>query len=78
MKWDAKSTNPAESEPAKLWLTFCGGKIDRSVVKRNVMTFGYNSNAYGMTDQIMDDLMKPLFTKSMKEKHPIRSLSMRT
>ena len=70
VKWDAKSTNPAESEPAKLWLTFCGGKIDRSVVKRNVMTFGYNSNAYGMTDQIMDDLMKPLFTKSMKEKTP--------
>ena len=69
VKWDAKSTNP-ESEPAKLWLTFCNGKIDRSVVKRNVMTFGYNSNAYGMTDQIMDDLMKPLFTKSMKDKTP--------
>ena len=42
---------------AKLWLKH---GITRKVCKRPVMTSGYNSNAYGFTDQIMQDVMEKL------------------
>lgn len=46
------------SEPvAQLWLNH---GIDRKVVKRNVMTFPYSSEAFGFREQIMEDLMTPL------------------
>lgn len=46
------------SEPAaKLWLDH---GITRKVVKRNVMTFPYSSEAFGFREQIMEDLMTPL------------------
>ena len=41
---------------AKLWLN----KVTRKTVKRPVMTSGYNSNAYGFTDQIIQDVMEKL------------------
>ena len=41
---------------AKLWLN----KVTRKVCKRPVMTSGYNSNAYGFTDQIIQDVMDKL------------------
>ena len=41
---------------AKLWLN----KVTRKVCKRPVMTSGYNSNAYGFTDQIIQDVMEKL------------------
>lgn len=34
--------------------------VDRSLVKRNVMTFSYSSKAYGMAEQHMVDTMQPL------------------
>jgi DNA-directed RNA polymerase len=37
--------------------------IDRKLVKRNVMTFSYSSEAYGMTDQHKVDTMNPLEDK---------------
>jgi DNA-directed RNA polymerase, mitochondrial len=37
--------------------------ISRSLVKRNVMTYSYSSKARGMTEQLMDDTMRPLSTK---------------
>ena len=55
---------------AQLWLK---NGITRKVVKRPVMTSGYNSNAYGFTDQIMADLMDKLFVKVLAgklDKHP--------
>lgn len=34
--------------------------IDRSLVKRNVMTFAYSSEQFGFRQQLMDDLMRPI------------------
>ena len=33
------------------------GKINRKITKRNVMTFPYNVSAFGMKDQLMDDIL---------------------
>lgn len=55
---------------ARLWLEH---GITRKTVKRPVMTASYNSNAYGFTDQIMSDLMNPLFQEVLEQKrdrHP--------
>jgi DNA-directed RNA polymerase len=45
------------SEEAQKWLEF---GINRSTVKRNVMTYGYSSIERGFGDQIIEDLMQPL------------------
>jgi DNA-directed RNA polymerase len=45
------------SDEAKKWLEF---GINRSTVKRNVMTYGYSSVERGFGDQIIEDLMQPL------------------
>jgi DNA-directed RNA polymerase len=42
---------------ADLWVEY---GIDRSVVKRNVMTFCYSSETFGFREQLMEDLMRPL------------------
>lgn len=48
----------ASTDPlAQLWLAY---GITRKVVKRNVMTFPYSSEAFGFREQIMEDLMTPL------------------
>lgn len=39
---------------------FIGFGITRSLVKRNVMTYSYSSKARGMTDQILEDTIRPL------------------
>ena len=47
--------------------------INRSVVKRNVMTFAYSSKVFGMGQQHLEDLMEPLKLKVLKkelEVHP--------
>jgi DNA-directed RNA polymerase len=47
--------------------------IDRSLVKRNVMTYAYSSKKFGMAEQQREDLMKPLATEVMegkREAHP--------
>lgn len=44
----------AEEELAKVWL----GKIDRGIVKRNVMTMPYGVTLFGMKDQIRNELAK--------------------
>ena len=46
-----------EPELASLWLSF---GISRSTVKRNVMTYSYSSKRYGMQNQLLEDLMRPL------------------
>jgi len=38
----------------------------RSLVKRNVMVYSYGSERFGMADQHMEDLMKPLALKVMQ------------
>lgn len=45
----------ADTDPmAKVW----AGKIDRKLVKRNVMTVAYGATAAGMLDQLRDELFK--------------------
>ena len=39
--------------------------ITRSTVKRMAMTYVYTSGAYGFTEQVMTDFMRPLATKAM-------------
>src|SRR5262249_46384824 len=45
---------------AQMWLNY---GITRKVVKRNVMTYAYSSNAFGMAEQLREDLMRPLAEK---------------
>ena len=55
--------------------------FDRSKVKRNVMTYFYGSAAFGMRDQHMADLMRPLADKvalGELEAHPYAMLTERT
>jgi DNA-directed RNA polymerase len=49
---------------AKLWLDY---GVDRSTVKRNTMTYGYSSDAWGFGDQLIDDIMKKLSDKVIKK-----------
>jgi DNA-directed RNA polymerase len=42
---------------ANAWQRF---GITRSTVKRNVMTYSYSSKRFGMQNQLMEDLMRPL------------------
>jgi DNA-directed RNA polymerase, mitochondrial len=42
---------------AQMWLAH---GVDRKVVKRNVMTYFYGSSAWGMAEQLREDLMRPL------------------
>ncbi len=44
--------------------------IDRSLVKRNVMTYTYGSKKFGMIQQLMDDAMRPLQTKVIRKRIP--------
>ena len=46
-----------DSDEARKWLEY---GVGRSTVKRNVMTYGYSSVERGFSDQIMEDLMRPL------------------
>lgn len=50
--------------------------IDRKLVKRNVMTYSYSSKKFGMSQQHIEDLMKPLSAKVLDgalDKHPFAS-----
>ena len=51
---------------ARVWLKF---GVNRKLVKRNVMTFGYSSEIYGFKDQILEDTMRPLADEVLEGKH---------
>ncbi len=51
---------------ARAWLKF---GVNRKLVKRNVMTFGYSSEIYGFKDQILEDTMRPLADEVLEGKH---------
>jgi DNA-directed RNA polymerase len=44
--------------------------VNRSLVKRNVMTFSYSSKTFGMSEQHMEDTMKPLEYQVLRGKFP--------
>lgn len=65
-----KETDKEVETYRKQWLDY---GITRKTCKRNCMTYGYSSGAFGMADQIVDDLMKPLERERMYgriKKHP--------
>jgi DNA-directed RNA polymerase len=70
------SCEPKTTAPASLpdkWLTFLENTNRRKVVKRNVMTYSYSSKKSGMTEQHVEDLMRPLRTKVLRKElgeHP--------
>ena len=47
-------------ELAQIWLEY---GVDRGLLKRSCMTYGYSSVVNGMTGQFMEDVMKPLQQK---------------
>jgi DNA-directed RNA polymerase len=44
--------------------------ITRSLVKRNVMTYGYSSQRFGMATQLIEDLMRPLALEVLAGERP--------
>ena len=56
VKRDLKSVDPAIRRHAKMCLDY---GIDRKLLKRNVMTYGYGSKVKGMQMQLYEDTMKP-------------------
>jgi DNA-directed RNA polymerase len=69
----AQHEDPEVRELAKQWLKF---GIGRSLVKRNVMTYSYSSGRYGMSQQIMDDTMRPLEDKVLSGELPEHPFAM--
>jgi DNA-directed RNA polymerase len=73
VKVDEKSppkVNMTHDQLARLCLAY---GIDRKLVKRNVLTFGYSSKEYGMSEQHFEDTMAPLELKLLKREidvHP--------
>jgi DNA-directed RNA polymerase, mitochondrial len=67
---EADTSGASAGTLAKLCLAY---GITRKVVKRNVMTYSYSSNKYGMAKQQREDLMRPLafdvLSKKLEE-HP--------
>ena len=63
-------TDPEKQLMAQMALAY---GVDRSFVKRQVMTYAYSSKAGGMSDQIKDDIMSPLHYKVLSgelSEHP--------
>jgi DNA-directed RNA polymerase len=63
--------NPAISETEKKLCKLClDFGITRSLVKRNVMTYGYSSQKFGMASQLVEDLMQPLALEVLAGERP--------
>ena len=59
-----------DASVAQMWLNY---GITRKVVKRNVMTYSYGSNDWGMANQLREDLMRPLADEvknGKRKEHP--------
>jgi DNA-directed RNA polymerase len=70
---DLKSQDKEKRELAQMCLKH---GITRKTVKRNVMTYSYGSEVYGMTEQLREDLMQPLAKEvalGKREEHPFGS-----
>jgi DNA-directed RNA polymerase len=64
---DEKPKTP-EHLLAKWWLDF---GINRSVTKRNCMTFPYGSKQRGFSDQILEDILRPFVKDKDKAESPL-------
>lgn len=70
MKAQVTKDAEAGNEMAQAWLRY---GIGRKEVKRGVMTYCYSSRSFGMSDQIVEDLMVPLADEVLsgkREVHP--------
>ncbi|MDD5395286.1 MAG: hypothetical protein PHE17_19865 [Thiothrix sp.] len=71
---EADLTSDTTSSLASLCLSH---GVNRSLVKRNVMTYSYSSNRFGMANQHVEDTMNPLAHKVLAKelsKHPFETL----
>lgn len=48
------------NETAATWQKYLKTANSRKIVKRNVMTYSYSSKKFGMAQQLIEDLMRPL------------------
>ena len=65
----------SDSEYASLWLDY---GVSRSTVKRNTMTYGYSSGQYGFSEQLYEDIMRPIQDSVMRgylKQHPFGDVS---
>lgn len=62
----AAVTAEAQDETDRIPRIVLAQGIDRSLVKRNVMTFAYSSGQYGFKQQLLSDLMGPLNHKVLE------------
>jgi DNA-directed RNA polymerase len=68
---EAILTNKAASQTDTNLATICLEEgITRSLVKRNVMTYGYSSQKFGMASQLREDLMQPLALDVLSGQRP--------
>jgi DNA-directed RNA polymerase len=66
-------TKRIATDSAALAKTVSAFGVDRALVKRNVMTYSYSSKKFGMSQQLVEDLMRPLAFKVLAgelDKHP--------
>lgn len=60
-------TSQTDKNLAQLCL---GYGVTRSLVKRNVMTYGYSSQKFGMAGQLVEDFMQPLALEVLSGERP--------
>lgn len=60
----------AGSAIALLWLEYLKTHDRRKLVKRNVMTYSYSSKKFGMAQQLMEDVMRPLELSVLSGEYP--------
>jgi DNA-directed RNA polymerase len=61
------TTSQTDKNLAELCLEY---GVDRKLVKRNVMTYGYSSQKFGMASQLVEDLMQPLALEVLAGERP--------
>jgi DNA-directed RNA polymerase len=60
-------TSQTDKNLAELCLEY---GVTRKLVKRNVMTYGYSSQKFGMASQLVEDLMQPLALEVLSGERP--------
>jgi DNA-directed RNA polymerase len=67
---EAVKANTTSTQERNLATVCLDEGITRSLVKRNVMTYGYSSQKFGMGSQLMEDLMQPLALEVLSGTRP--------
>lgn len=57
-----------DADVARAW--FLSGLLNRSLVKRPTMTYGYGSNQFGFREQVMTDTLRPAYKAHQRGEGP--------